>query len=604
MEEIKNKNLTQSLKENLFAVLLYIFCVIIFMRPVVLNLNTHILGDGGDNVEHYSYFYLIRDNLLSGKLPFSYSNKYRYPYGFDLASSDARLFVTIGGLFSYFFNPTIIFNLMVLFTLLANAYISFLFFKEITKNYRASIIGGFIHGFSSWVILNTQGGINVVGVFGFPLLALFLYRYYVLLKNRWGDLIGIYLGIIVLALLSVQQLFLVFLYFIPLLILLFIFARQFFNRILVLTTKQFYRHLIVAGITVFILFCIFNKQVEILIQQKNDNQSISTGNIFPLSFFIFPSTFYNKDNYPFLLPWSLTHSIFRFFHLPVVYGNGLAPLVYIGCLVIFLFILSVIAINKFKIFFIFPIMTMISIFFVVLPMIVELEKLTFFSKNLLFPLQYVITHNERSMMIFWFFCAGTISLGLKKLIRNNNLIFITVLLVVLIERYQPNPIWLTEVKLLTGSSYSEFISSLPGEAVLDVPVDVYSRYNILPFSYKKNIVGGMFHWYGDNLEEKKLLDNSMIQNFFCQKNTNPEKIEVTKNYLWQKELLSLLYKMNIKIIVAHKNFWCPNIKDLLEEIVANNEKTTHQYSQEENTLYLLEKKYENSDVVVYNIEKL
>ncbi|MFA6570799.1 MAG: hypothetical protein WCT77_06125, partial [Bacteroidota bacterium] len=135
------------------ALLFFSILAIVATYPSIRNLNTHIIGDGGDNVEYYAYLHIARDNILQMKYPWAYTYVYRYPYGFDFGlGSDAKAFVLLGGILSIFLQAPVVFNLLVISIFAANGFVSYLFFRSLTNSYALGIIGGIAYGYSYYAM--------------------------------------------------------------------------------------------------------------------------------------------------------------------------------------------------------------------------------------------------------------------------------------------------------------------------------------------------------------------------------------------------------------------------------------------------------------------
>src|SRR3989344_5068050 len=164
----------------LLAVLISILCVIILTFPTIRHLTTHLIGDGGDNLQFFGWTQIAINNLSQNKWPFVDTQAWRYPNGFEFSRSiDGFLFFLFFLATHYFFDSSIItFNVAVLLLLTLNVIISYLFFSSITKEKTLGLIGAIIYGLSPYVLARAVGHINLIFIAGFPLFGYSLLSFY------------------------------------------------------------------------------------------------------------------------------------------------------------------------------------------------------------------------------------------------------------------------------------------------------------------------------------------------------------------------------------------------------------------------------------------
>jgi hypothetical protein len=122
-------------------VFLNIILTIIFTYPSAFNLNTRLIGDGGDNYEYLTYQFLAADNLKKGFAPLAHTDKIFYPVGTKLSVTDGMFSSLTGGLFNFLFSPSVSYNLTVLLVFVLNGVFSFIFFYKATGSDLGGCIG-------------------------------------------------------------------------------------------------------------------------------------------------------------------------------------------------------------------------------------------------------------------------------------------------------------------------------------------------------------------------------------------------------------------------------------------------------------------------------
>ena len=95
----------------------------LFLSGIIyLSSFNRLIGDGGDNYQFFGFQYLVAENLRSLKAPFSATDIFRYPVGFDLSYGFDGVFpVMTGALLGLVVPHVLAYNLTVLIVLIANA---------------------------------------------------------------------------------------------------------------------------------------------------------------------------------------------------------------------------------------------------------------------------------------------------------------------------------------------------------------------------------------------------------------------------------------------------------------------------------------------------
>lgn len=174
---IKKTNEILHKKSSFLVFILFIGLTILFTFPLILHINSKIIGDGGDNYLYFGYQNIFTSQVKSGQIPFSFSTLLRFPFGFPFYRAyDTFVGVVLGGVLALFINPIVAYNFSVLLLLSINAFFSYLLFKYISKKELLGIIGGIIYGFSFYSLGRSNGHIGLMFTAGFSLLFYSLLR--------------------------------------------------------------------------------------------------------------------------------------------------------------------------------------------------------------------------------------------------------------------------------------------------------------------------------------------------------------------------------------------------------------------------------------------
>ena len=598
-------------KQHLGAVAFYLLSAIIFTHPAILKFTTHIIGDGGDTLEYYSYILAFKNSVLRAEVPLWFTSVFRYPVGVNLSLTEGRIFVLIGGMLSLFINSVVVYNALIWTSFVLNGYISFLFYRKFTTKPLLAILGGFINGFSYWTLINAFGSISVLLMFGFPLLGLATLRAY---KRRLGFpnpyLIG--LAFYVLALCNTVQFIIgVFCVFVTVLLCLIFFHQKFifmFKEI-----KYNLTHVIAAAIFTVLLYSLtFPYHIVRLF-----GGGLTMGTFFaapkvpPTALFIPPASIYTS-----IIPFWLNLRGVKFPEITWWYSS-----LYIGLAVFLLLGVSLFNLQKSNTLKLLFSSSLIYLLFMLIGYTYIPTQMPGLPTWFLYPLYYFTNNYHYFIMPFWFFAAGAIVLVLD-IIHTKKSTIIILLMILFIERVNVGfPI--TDINYIRGLSYTKIIRGLQGNAVLDIPLDVFSSYNILPFEYNKPIVGGLVHWYGDGEKERYLLNKPEIARFSCDpysfQDPQPARIspfDLGKTQSINRSLISLLRQKGIQIIVIHKRWFyeekCRFMREQAAGIFTDMSKEEAQVSEYVFSLIhsstnlvgddVLKRVYTNKDVFIYQIK--
>jgi len=171
----------------------FLILSIFFSRIVLINPTIQIIGDGGDNYEYFGYMHLANQNISLFKHPFSYTNTFRYPNGFDFSyGHDGTFVVLLGALLSFFISLPLTYNLVVIGILWINLFVIFIIIQKILKRLiptcqninLIAFIGALLDGWSPYVFAHLNGQLNLTLTAGFPLFIYSLFNVYLHIKDN------------------------------------------------------------------------------------------------------------------------------------------------------------------------------------------------------------------------------------------------------------------------------------------------------------------------------------------------------------------------------------------------------------------------------------
>ncbi|RJR26853.1 hypothetical protein C4561_03705 [candidate division WWE3 bacterium] len=199
-----------------------ILAMLITKLPFV-DINTELLGDGGDSAQFALHMDMAGDNIQEGKYFFTGNTRLHFPYGFDFTrTNDGAFAILLGAVLSMFFPIIVSYNLVILAIVFLNLLLSFIFFEKIRtaikddsetpETFLAVISAGIAFALSPFVVARLNGHPSLAFVGGFP--ALVYWSYALISKitseektNAW-DYAKFFTGLMLVSLGSIQYLIL------------------------------------------------------------------------------------------------------------------------------------------------------------------------------------------------------------------------------------------------------------------------------------------------------------------------------------------------------------------------------------------------------------
>ena len=144
-------------------------------------------------------------HIQHGYFPFSHTNFWRYPNGFDFQRGfDFYLPILIGLSFRFALSIPLSYNLTVLTLMTLNGLFSYLYFSRLSRSKLLGAVGAVMYGFSFYTIAKAGSHPNLLFVGGIPLLLYSLLRIYRSIIPSVKDYAILVGGILFIALGSVQ----------------------------------------------------------------------------------------------------------------------------------------------------------------------------------------------------------------------------------------------------------------------------------------------------------------------------------------------------------------------------------------------------------------
>lgn len=515
--------------------LIAIVCLIlalIFTYPLILNINSRIVGDGGDNYLNIVFQYIFANKIRNISYPFVPDITLRYPVGFDFQRGfDMPLIVITGGLLNLVSNSIISYNLTFLFFLTFNAIASYILFYHLSKSRLIGIIGVVMFGFSFYTLSRGAGHIGHGMTAGYSLFIYSILR----LKNdqRFRSFLLLFISILIIVLVFLQHLLLLsilILVNIPIILILFRIELKQYIEIFLCNKKS----VVFAFLLFIILFIYFtHPYIEAIFSNnfvEGNRLSVASNIKIYLQEFIAPNP-YSKTLSANLMNSSTPSSI--------------ENIVFIGWLEILLFFLFLFKFQQSKIKYFFA--ANILIFFVLSLGLVNPNTGVTLPYNFLFnyfPFHY-IPEPGRYIIFISLFSTIAIVLLLKS-IKNKPLVLMGILLLVILERFPTNYYLSSTLK----NPYTEIVAKSKTKGVLDIPVSFgNSVYDTLAINYGKNIVSGYFIWSADTSKSQSFINQPILKRFVCGEEFQTGNLYSSLNKL----LINELKKNDIKTIVVHKN---------------------------------------------------
>jgi len=521
------------MKKVILITSIFIFFTLLFTFPAVLHLSDKIIGDGADSSLLIGWQHVARTQVEKGVYPFSWTNYWRYPTGFDYSISyDSVIFISLG-LFLYNFsnNPVLVYNISVLILVLLNGLFTFLFFTKLSNNKIYGVLGAIIYGFSFYVLARLGGHMNLIFIGAFPF---FIYSLIVFKEKRASvsafSLVGLSTTLIFLS--SLQ-------YFLILLGSSLIIVPIFYLYYPTLCKKYFLliiKNVAIAAATVLVtltVFLVFNAGHVLAFL----NGTLTTLPAAYMSFLSpFPVNFYLPNTYIPLLTNTL--------HFPNTSLGGIEGSFYLGLIEMFLFILFLFISKdkKLKNFLLTSTIVLLIVSFGC-----SSSYMPYCYMYEVFPYKGITEMGRFYVILYLLFTIGIISV-VKYIKPGFRWLILIIFMFVIFERL-PSNFYLSDLPNQEG--FIKAVKGLDSKAVLDLPIinqwtstRQKSNYDLYSIYYQKPIVGGSIQWVGNTPESEIFLNN--LSDLECGTHSL-----IAGDYI-HNTMVPMLKKNGIRTIVFHK----------------------------------------------------
>ncbi len=527
------------------------FLAVLFTYPSVRYLNTKLIGDDGDNTMYYSFTQQIKNNILNGFSPFSYSYQYYFPVGFDLyTGSDAKLFVLLVGYLSTIYNEIFVYNTTILFVLTLNAVCSYILFRTISHSALVSIIGTIIWAFSYYTVSRAGSYAVIMQMYGYALFfasILLIYR-----KNAvsWSNVFFTIISLLLLCLSTLQGILILMASIFIMLPFVAVFNFPVIRNSYQIIISNWQK--IVIGFLVFSALFVLFFYKHIMAYNILSKSSITYQNSYDSA----PAY---SDLLTYVIPTDYSKSILSGFIYQLIpslrtelfHARGIDSVRFLGYVEIILLIYFFRFIPQaWK-----KILSVALVFFIIYGVSHNRTTGIFLLFSLLYKYTVLSFVHEpgRFQIITDFIIALAVVLGMtvKKV---GNTVLLTAIALLILERTTVN----FHTYTLESKNYHTVVSQTNTKAVLDLPLSYDNpvfppMYNLNPQYYGKPIVNGYVVWlaYSDNPRRFIEENNELIQ-FGCSEKANT----IHDNSVFNT-LLYRLKQNNITTVVIHDD-WMEN----------------------------------------------
>lgn len=552
----------KGIKPIIGGIIAAILCAILFTFPSIFRVSSSFIGDGGDNYEYAGYQGLVNVNISQGKLPFSTTDFWRYPVGFDFSRGfDSYISVTLGAILYPIFKLPLSYNLTILILLSLNGFLSFHFFRKLTKSFWLGALGMIIYGFSFYTIAKASSHPNLLLTGTIPFLGSTILNFIEKERIFKKDIFMFFLALVMVFLGSVQYAILSFIFlFLSAGISFFLFKETIVNiKNKFLTEKGF----LILGALSFVIAIFLLFLPHFLSFLNGSVNIIGRENIL---YNLTPSI---TD---FFLPNKYLHLLFSFFKSQS--DPSIEKVVFVGwaeLVLFFAFLISNFS-KKGKLF------IFIS---VVIPFLFALGYgkdnsfafLPYRFISQIFPFK-LIAEPGRYFIIFYFFITCAVLIFLDN-IKNEGFKKFLIAVVIIFVIFERLPFSFYKADTATNEKYIKVASSQESTAILDLPISYfYSKYDILSLYYQKPIVNGYFHWSADSDTERSFIArNDLLSRYICNKNDPSNKsFDLTLEKYQDFSMLAELKEEGIKTIVIHKDdkyyhTECDNVRTRISNLI-------------------------------------
>lgn len=484
-------------------------------RTKTIDFTEQVVG-WGDVYLPLGYITIVRDNLLHFRMPFSGSDIFRYPNGFDFSAGyDGGFQILTGGVLSTVFPLIIAYNIMVVLLILSNIYVSAFFFWKIIRFRQEdsqetrwkAVLAGIFFGLSPYVIGRLNGHLNLSLVCFFPMVLWSMLAIHT--RVRQGGLEAKHIGYLILSLslLACGSLFYLlfgFVFLVGFLLWVGAHIRMYARAFPALFARGQFASLAKWTLLASVPFLFFRYGDVTALFTGGYEFKLTEHDPWPLRYLLYlfvPSTYLQGPSF-FALQGDMSHTIFIGFSSALILGY---------CL----FLSRSVAGRRWY---------YAGIAAAILLLILNI-----------FPV-WAVDHQESGRFAVFLILFAAYLFCMEPGFRGKFLWFFAALLVAEKLLFAPHVLLPHETDLY------EKVRPLPGAGVVVMPPTKYAKnHNIFPYYFDKKIIDGAFNWRSDTKEAREFFRGEELNVFYC--TTDPRKVS-------EKELFSFLNDHDIRVIFA------------------------------------------------------
>lgn len=521
-------------KKRVFIFCFFVFLACLVTYPAVFHISDMLIGDGGDSMQFLGFQNLAKRLFFRGEFPFGWTNLWRYPYGVNFQNiADSALFITTGlGLYQFFSDPVVVYNLSVFLFIVLNLSLSYISFRYFFPTL-ISLIGAIIYGLSFYSIARLGGHMNLFLTSCFPFFSYAVIRFYKESGSK-KSFIVLCISLLLVAFSSLQYpLILIgsFIIFIP--ILLIFLHREFLQFIQILWQKKLY--CLIAAIFTIGIFSLFHGQKLMGFATHDVQMPVFEITTTPLINFFLPNAYLRTTSA------AITNSTQSWIEYVLFFGYAEIVLFIAGMSFLKQSKIKMGLILSFFLFFLFALGKQD-----ILPKIWPYQYLFPFP-----PFRAIIEPGRFSLIAY--LCMTVLILLLLSKIKNNAILFFIMAFLIL-ERLPIN------FPLSPNLSFEPFIAiaqKTTSKAVLNLPT--YSdwwngqRYDFYSAYIDKPMVNAYVQWSGNTMSSQTFVNE--LEDYSCQ--YNPSSIPFVPNSLLAEQKSAYVLKMakeyDIRTLIIHKD---------------------------------------------------
>lgn len=172
---------TKKIFVHILVALLFFLCALVNTYPLIKNIKTHQLGDGGDGLEFLWNLWWAKTSLVEEQQTIYHTDHIFYPNGVDLylhSLSPLNGLISIPLQYIFSGNIILVYNILAISHFVLSGFSMFMLASHFSKSKFAAFIGGFIFAFCPYVMGHSLGHLNLLSIGFMPLFILFYLKFH------------------------------------------------------------------------------------------------------------------------------------------------------------------------------------------------------------------------------------------------------------------------------------------------------------------------------------------------------------------------------------------------------------------------------------------